>query len=47
MRKLVTLLGGLICIKIMSQPKNTIPVKTVNNYFIRSGCGGTCGCGKH
>lgn len=52
MKKLATVIGALICVKIMGQAKSTIPVKTINNYFIKSGgcsgsCGGHCSCGKH
>lgn len=53
MKKLAMILGGYVCLKIMKQPKTPLPVRTVNNYFIKSGggcsgsCGGHCHCGKH
>lgn len=53
MKRLAIMLGGLVCLKVMKQPKAPLPVRTINNYFIKSGggCGGSCGggchCGKH
>lgn len=51
MKKLATIIGSLICLSIMKQPKTQNSPRTVNNYFIKSGCSGSCGenckCGKH
>lgn len=43
MKKLASILGGFICVIIMSQPKQERNPQTINNYFIKSGCSGSCG----
>lgn len=48
MKKLAALIGGLVCLSVMSKPKEEKPTKVINNYFItKTGCGGNCQCGKH
>lgn len=55
MKKLATLIGGIVCLGIMNKPKTPERPRIVNNYFITKGgsggcsggCGGNCGCGKH
>lgn len=52
MKKLATIIGTIVCLKAMSKPKSATIVRTVNNYFIKSGgcgghCGGNCSCGNH
>lgn len=55
MKKLATLIGGIVCLGIMSKPKTPEHPRIINNYFIAKGssggcsggCGGNCGCGKH
>lgn len=48
MKKLATIIGGLVCLSVMNKPKRQEPPRVINNYFItKSGCGGRCNCGKH
>lgn len=48
MKKLATIIGGLICLRVMSKPKTPEIPKVINNYFItKTGCSGGCSCGKH
>lgn len=49
MKKLATLIGGIVCLSIMKQPKRTLPERIINNYYISKGCGcgGKCGGCKH
>lgn len=48
MKKLATLIGGLICLSVMNKPKTPVQPPVINNYFItKTGCGGGCSCGKH
>lgn len=53
MKKLAVMIGSIICLKVMGQPKLSPPPRVINNYFVTksSGCGGNCGghcnCGKH
>lgn len=46
MKKLGIIIASIVCYHIMGKPKSDKPAKVVNNYFIKSGCGGQCHC-KH
>lgn len=52
MKKIATLIGGLVCLNIMKKPRTPDVPRVINNYFItKTGCSGSCGgkcvCGKH
>lgn len=47
MKKLASLIGVLVCWKLMDQPKTDRTPNVTNYYFIKKGCGGNCHCGGH
>lgn len=46
MKKIGIIVGSIACLIAMNKPKTEVPTKVINNYFIKSGCGGNCHC-KH
>lgn len=53
MKKLATLIGGLVCLSVMKKPRRQASPRVINNYFITKAgscggsCSGHCSCGKH
>lgn len=43
MKKLAVLAGTLACAILIDKSSPKKPTQIVNNYFIKSGCGGKCG----